>query len=205
MDKKEIIKKYLLEGDDRKIKLRIAWDIRKYFDEILDETALNQVIFPLKEKVNDILPSNFIISYFDFGSFYITKDNWRENPRDRGIIAIALERWHRNNTDAGLVKNRAFKVKNEDIIIEKLSDKGLKSSHQWWLGRLSNVPPSLSLPLDEYYELVITNPTKIVDDYLQAIKEILDIVKDEEIFKLLEEFVKERKQQIKTQFSNKQN
>jgi DNA-binding transcriptional regulator GbsR (MarR family) len=202
MDKKEIIKNYLLESRNVEIKFEIAWDIKENLDKILAEICLEKVILPLKENVKEFLSKenfrDFIVSYFDFGSFYITKRNWRENSKDRGIVAVAIERWNRDRGTIGLVKNHPFKVDSENYVREKVLYfyKGAFGSNQWWLIYLLNPPESFSLSLKEYYKVIITDPEKVVNDYLQAIVQILKVLENEEILELLEKVVKERKQQI---------
>jgi len=129
-------------------------------------------------------------------SIYITKPEWKENKRDRGIVAIAFERFERRNTKIGLVKNKDFSVEVEKELTPKLSAKGLKTTRSWWLGYLPDLPETLKLPLFEYYKQILVNPERVVDDCFNSLKRVLDIVQDKEVVELLDEFVEERKRQL---------
>ncbi len=202
LDKKEIIKNYILDKEvspkERKERFQIAWDIHAYFDEIRKEITLNKVFRPLKKKIENenILPPSFEISYFDFGSIYITKSEWKEHQKDRGIISIAIERWFREGATVGLVKNKDFSLKDESFVRNILSKEGLRTSSKWWLGYLPNLSEILSLPLFDYYNCILDNPNRLINEYFEALNHILEIVKKEEVQNLLDRFVEKRKLQI---------
>jgi len=201
--KKEIIKNYLLDEEvsleERKRRFEIAWDIRHYFGKILEEFALEKVLLPLKEKLEKegSLPPSFEVSYFDFGSIYITKPSWKEKPEDRGIISIALERWFLDSTTVGLVKNRDFSLRGEELIRNILVKEGLLIKHnKSWLSYLMNLPEIFSLPVLDYYKYILENPDRIVEDYFEALNRILKVVEKKEVQDLLDRLVEERKMQI---------
>ena len=118
--RKEVIKNYILDErltpEERGERFEVAWDIWNYFDDILRELALNNFIQPLKRKLEEVLPSSFEVSKFyvrnitktkEIIGIYITKPEWRLGPEDRGVVAVAFERWN-NGSTVGLVKNGQF-------------------------------------------------------------------------------------------------
>ncbi|WP_456341506.1 hypothetical protein, partial [Thermovibrio sp.] len=117
----------------------------------------------------------------------------------RGIVAVAFERWNRNWSTVGLVKNDRFSVGQvEEKLRKKLSSKGLRTTHSWWLGYLPDpdLPKTLTAPLFEYYKSILVNPERVVEDCFNSLKRVLNVVQDEEVLELLDEFVEERKRQL---------
>ncbi len=202
MDKFEVIKNFLLDEsvslEIRKERFEIAWDIKENFDKIKAKFSLERVIKPLKEKLEQYLDT-YTVSRFDYGSIYIIKPHWKESKNDRGIVAIAIERWFRDNSTVGLVKNTGSKLPLEDEVRKLLEQKySLRTTHSWWLGYLPDErkPPTTKLSLREYYLQILLNPERVVEEHFLALKEVLDIANDKEISQLLEEIVKARKEQI---------
>jgi hypothetical protein len=200
LQEKEIIKNYLLDEkipvEERKERFKIAWDIYTYFDEIRKEIALSRVFLPLKKKVESIMPSSFVVSNFDFGSIYITKQSWKEHQKDKGIVAVAIERWFEDATRVGIVKSRNFTLESERVVRDELSKEGLYSSTARWLGYLPNLSGVFSSPLLEYYNYILENPDRVINEHFEALNRVLEIVKKEKIQNLLDEFVEEMKSQV---------
>ncbi|RTZ59554.1 MAG: hypothetical protein DSZ31_03730 [Gammaproteobacteria bacterium] len=201
MDKFEIIKNFLLDEnispEIRRERFEIAWDIKENFDKIKAKLSLEKVIKPLKEKFEQYL-NTYTVSRFDYGSIYITKPHWKESKNDRGIVAIAIERWFKDTSTVGLVKNTGSKLPLEDEVRNLLEQKyGLRTTHSWWLGYLPDERklPTTKLPLREYYLQILLNSERVIEEHFLALKEVLDIANEKEISQLLEKIVKERKKQ----------
>jgi len=201
MDKFEIIKNFLLDEnispEIRRERFEIAWDIKENFDKVLEKLAYKNFINPLIEKLKPIL-GDFIITQTYSSAIYIAKPHWKQNIKDRGIIAIGLERWNNNRTEIGLIKNTDKETSPfEEEIKQLLTRKyGLKPT-RWWLGYLPDERklPTTKLPLREYYLQILLNPKRVIEEHFLALKEVLDIANDKEISQLLEKIVKERKKQ----------
>jgi hypothetical protein len=218
--KKETIKNYILDEklapEERLERFEVAWDIWDYFDDVLEELALNNFIQPLKKKLEEVLPSSFKVSKFNFGNsyiykkrkkrwikaksigIYITKSEWQLDSEDRGVVVVAFERFEGRGTKVCLIKNELFSVEVEKELAPKLSAKGLKTTQSWWLGYLpdSDLPETLTAPLFEYYKNILVNPERVVEDCFNSLKRVLDVVQDGEVLELLDEFVEERKRQL---------
>ena len=57
-------------------------------------------------------------------------------------------------------------------------------------------PPTAKLPLRDFYLEILLNPQTVVEEHFNALKEVLDIVKDKEVLQLLEELVRGRKKNL---------
>ena len=123
-----------------------------------------------------------MISNFDFGSIYI---------RDS-----SSGRWFEDVTRVGIVKSRNFTLESERVVRDELSKEGLHSSTARWLGYLPNLSGVFSLPPLKYYNYILENPDRVINEYFEALNRVLEIVEKEEIQKLLDEFVVERKLQV---------
>jgi len=198
MDKLEIIKKFLLDEsislEIRKERFEIAWDIKEYFDKVLEELAYRKFINPLIERLKPIL-GDFIITKIYSSAIYIAKPHWKISANDRGIVSIVMER-DKFQTTIGLVKNNNNKFPLEDKTKNLLKVKyGLRSTSDW-LGYLPDErkPPTTKLPSRDFYLEILTNPKKVVEEHFQALKEVLDIANDKDISQLLEDLIKAKKE-----------
>lgn len=201
MEKLEILENFLLEeevsSEVKKERFEIAWDIWENFGEILKKLAYKKFINPLIERLKPIL-GNFIVTQVYDSAIYIAKPHWKISEKDRGIIAIAMERWGNPQTTFGLVKNENSKFPFEEEIKNLLKKKYELRPTSWWLGYLPDEkkPPTTKLPLKDYYLEILLNPEKVVEEHFSALKKVLDIANDEEVSQLLEKLVEERKKQL---------
>jgi hypothetical protein len=106
----------------------------------------------------------------DFESIYITKQSWKEHQKDKGIVAVAIERWFEDVTRVGIVKSRNFTLESERVVRDELSKEGLHSSTARWLGYLPNLSETFSAELLGYYNYILENPETITPKGVKMMK-----------------------------------
>jgi len=217
MDKEKLITKIIFGVEDlSKISLpvseevkenfEIAWDIWENFQKIKGNLllkffeGLKDKFEGLKDKVEKELPIKELVFKLKPG-LYISKRDWQENPQDRGIYAIAVERWEKvkewgkggKGLVVAIVKNKSdFKTDKESEIKSILAS--LNYNIPDWNNECIGYIPIIKDR--EFYE-------KLLSDYDNLLKEtfsrIKDLIGNEDLLKLLEEAVKERKEQLNKQ------
>jgi len=210
MDKEKLITKVIFGVEDLsdvsfpvseevRQNFEIAWDIRENFQKI-KEFLQSKLFKDLKDRVEKELPikeHGFIISYFNWGSIYITKPEWRENERDRGIYAVAIEKWDRSYFTIGIVKNNSFKTSVESEIIKILQS---LNYGKWslFIGKI---------PLESYFDFkndkefylqkLLSDYDNLLEKTFNYLKKVYkDLVENKDLLNLFEESVKERKRQL---------
>jgi len=225
MDKEKLITKVIFGVEDLsdvsfpvseevRQNFEIAWDIRENFDKI--KVYLQAKLFKdLKDKVEKELSlkeHGFIISYFDWGSIYITKPEWREKDKNynigtqisekefraiRGIYAITVEKWDRNWFTIGIVRNDPFKTPIENEIIKILQSLNYRTT-SWFIGYI---------PLESYFDFkddkefylqkLLSDYDNLLEKTFNYLKKVYkDLVENKDLLNLFEESVKERKRQL---------
>ncbi len=209
MNKKELITKIIFGSEDLskasfpvnediKENFEIAWDVWENFPKIKSD-LLSKFIRELKDKVEkelSIKEHGFIVSYFDSRSLYISKPEWREKNGDRGIYAIAVEKWDRDNFTIGIVRNNPFKTNIESEIISMLQSLNYRTT-QWFIGYL---------PLDSYFyfnnkefylERLLLDYDNLLGKTFYYLKKVYeDLIGNRDLLYLFEKSVKERKKQL---------
>jgi hypothetical protein len=200
-NKKEILKEFLLEGSPEEIKIKweIAWDIKTHFDELKVEISLERIFKPLAEKIKNLIEEPYRITQLYWGAVYVAKPSWKENDKDRGIIALCVEKWNNDDPSIGIVKNKnSWKTSVDEKVEQILSQKGLRKK-SCFLGYiyLNENDRKYSKPKD-YYITAVLNPDEIVDFLFEKFKNLYNLVRENsELEKLLDQLVEERKRQLR--------
>jgi len=176
----------------------IAWDIWENFEKN-QKSLLSKLFGDLESKIKKELLTDddrFIVSHRDWGSLYISRPEWIEKKGDRGIYAIAVEKWDRDNFTIGIVRNRVFKTSKENELMRILQSLNYKNT-QRFIGYI---------PLDSYF--YFNNKEFFLDKFLADYDNLLgkiftylekiyeDLTEKQDLLNLFEESVKERKEQL---------
>lgn len=196
--KKEIIKRFLLEGsgDIKKERFEIAWDIWENFKEIRKGLSRDLIFKALKRRVEEFIEEPYTVTNMDWGSIYVAKPEWKQTDNDRGIYAICVEKWDRDAQPyIGIVRNGVFATSIEKKIEEILLPKGFEKD-DWFLAYIP-VPDWQYKNLKDFYLAALLSPDAIVEFIFNYFAKVYKTVRETEgLEELLDRSVKERKSQI---------
>ncbi|WP_457627034.1 hypothetical protein [Persephonella sp.] len=211
MDKKKLITKIIFGKEnldnvnfpvDENIKdnFEIAWDVAENFEEIKKD-LLSKLFKDLKQKIEKDLPmkeKGFIISKSDWGSLYISKEEWIEKGKkeDRGIYAVAIEKRNKNEFTIGIVKNADnFKTSKEEEIKKIFQNLNYRRT-QWWIGYIP-LEEKFLLNDREFFPKLLQDYNNVKEILFAYVKKVYEnITQNPDLLKLLDESVKERKKQL---------
>ncbi len=195
--KKELIKKFLLEGsrEEKKEKFEIAWDIWETFKDIRKDISKELIFKSLNRKIEELIEEPYRITHIDWGSIYVAKPEWKQTEEDRGIYALCVEKWDREQPYIGIVRNKEFTTSIERKIGEILLPKGFERN-SWFL---AYIPLSdwKYRNLKDYYLTALSNSDIIVGFIFNYFEKVYRTVRETEgLEELLDRSVEERKSQI---------
>jgi len=205
MDKEKLITKIIFGVEDLseislpvseevKENFEIAWDICENFQKIKEKLLLRFFQDLKEDKVEKELPIKEHGLVFKLKpGLYISKRDWQENPQDRGIYAISVEKW-RQGLVFGIVKNKSFKTDKESEITRILTSLGYTPEGDvWWIVYIK------SFMEKEFYEKLLSDSDydNLLEESFSYLKKVYeDLTGNEDLLKLFEESVKERKRQL---------
>jgi hypothetical protein len=202
IDKKDLIKNYLLEeglkDEERKIRFEIAWDIRENLEKIKFEIKQDLIKELLKRLENSEefkgykIVNRGLIEGKQWGGFYIFKLDWTSDGGEYGILNYGLEAGYYQicTLYIGITKRKDINknlLENLKKIYETIGGEnaGWEVS-EWWIAWKYLEEPYKSMSQKEFYTQIITfSGRKEALDYL--FEQFVTLKKATE--KLIDEFI----------------